>query len=323
MTTLKYFLLESVSISFGRMNAKDKDVVDAFSKSTRNIRSRPVIRYMVWLWMTIVTVVDAEEDRDEGTNDDFDEWMQAFSGLAPLLAASLFIIFTLHLLLYPSFALRSLMKEYLEAGRSIQGQALSCENKAGTGGDTFLVEVLYETAEHKFADNPSMKFRFPQATQTKKFLRRFEFDRFVARGEVVEVLLLPGGYASRSGCPREVVTKLLAGHNTQRMNLVGALGLVVVLVNSGLCVREVLKMEDKATGWTALVIGLGLIEVVSLLYCADQFLKSKQRRFYSARPFITESDRVIVEIVNKPMDPFKIPLHEFSGHARVSERRIV
>lgn len=313
---LKYTLLESVSISFGGMKAKRNTVVEAFIKSTQNIRSRPIIRYMLSLWITFATVVHAEEDQDQGTNDDFEEWVQAFSGLAPLLAASLFVIFTLHLLLYPSFALRSLMKEYLEAGRSIQGQALSSEYKAGTGGDAFLVEVLYETAEHKFADNPSMKFRFPGAIQTKKFLRRFEFDREVARGEVVEVLLLPGGYASRSGCPKEVVEKILASHNTQRMYLVGAPGLIVVLVISGLCVREVLRRDDKVTGWTVFVIGLGLIEAVSLLYCADQFLKCKQRRFFSARPFITESDRVTVEIVKKPMDPFKIPLHEFSGHAR-------
>jgi hypothetical protein len=276
------------------------------------------------------TVANSEEQEDSSStvtssdtelDDDFEEWLQAFSGLAPFLAASLFVIFSLHLLLYPAYALRSLMKEYLEAGTSIQGQALSCENKAG--GDTFLVEVLYETTEHKFADNPSMKFRFPGAVQKKKFLRRFEYHREVPRGELVDVLLLPGGYGSRSGCPREVVERFLADYNDQQMHLFWALGFLVEGVVLAFSVREVLLMENPATGWTALFIGLGCIEVVSFLYCADQFLKSKQRRFYSARPFVTESERTVVDVVQRPMDPFKIPLHEFSGHARASERRIV
>ena len=274
-------------------------------------------------YLVLLAICNVVRSGDTTNNDEFEEWLQTFSGLAPFLAVSLFVIFSLHLLLYPQYALRSLMKEYLEAGRSVQGQVLSCENKPGTGGEIFFVEVMYEFSEHKFADNPSMKFRFPGAIQNKKFLRRFEYRREVARGDVVEVLLLPGGYASRSGCPREVIETILSDFDDRRMNLLWILALILVGVIVALSVREVLRMGNPGNGWIALALGLGLIEVVSFLYCADQFMKSKQRRFYSARPFVTESERVVAEVVNRPMDPFKIPLHEFSGHARASERNIV
>ena len=79
-------------------------------------------------------------------------------------------------------------------------------------------------------------------------------------------------------------------------------------------------MDNRAIGVMALLLGLGVIEMVSFLYCADQFLKSKQRRFYSAKPFVTESERIAVKVDNRPMDPFKIPMHEFAGHARATER---
>ena len=117
------------------------------------------------------------------------EWTQQLSGVFPFLIAAFFIIFALHLILFPQLATRTLMKEYLEEGQVIEGKVLSCTTKAGSGGQTFITEIMYETREHKYADNPSLKFRHPEAWELKQLVRRFEFDWEMARGESVEILL--------------------------------------------------------------------------------------------------------------------------------------
>jgi hypothetical protein len=169
------------------------------------------MRSSLVLLLGLLSFAQAEDD---AINDL--EWMDAFSGMFPFLCACFFIIFSLNLLIFPQCATRQLMRRYLDEGILIEGIVLSCETKAGSGGDAFIVEVQYEASEHKYADNASLKFRNPCAFEKKQLVRRFEFDREMPRGEVVDVLLPAGPNGTRSGCPREVVEKLLDGYSHRR-----------------------------------------------------------------------------------------------------------
>lgn len=261
-------------------------------------------------------------------DDDSLEWIQAFSGMMPFLVASFFIILSLYLLLFPQCALRALMMSYLEDGQLIMGRVLSCETKAGSGGDVFIVEVMYETTEHKFAHNASMKFRNPEAFERKQLCRRFEFDREIPRGAPCEVLLPTGPNGTRSGCPKEVIEKIFYGYSNTRTFLILMPGLILLAICIGMAVREVLAMDDPGVGWLVLFGWLGASAVLSFLFCADQFFKMKRRRFDAARPMIShteQSARIEAKsnaIVSREelLNPFSVPLHEFAGHARASER---
>jgi hypothetical protein len=255
------------------------------------------------------------------------EWMGQFSGMFPFLCASFFIIFSLNLLLFPQFATFHLLRQYLNEGIHIDGTVLSCETKAGSGGDAFIVEVAYEASEHKFANNASLKFRNPGAFEKKQFVRRFEFDREMPRGQVVDILLPSGPNGTRSGCPREVVEKLLDGYSRMRTLLILVPGLILLAVCIGMAIWEVLRIDDPAKGWVVLFGFLGLSELMAFLFCADQFFKSKRRRFDSARPMITSEERAAAVEANRPtreqlLDPYSVPFHEFAGHARATERAV-
>lgn len=255
------------------------------------------------------------------------EWIDEFSGMFPFLCASFFIIFSLNLLLFPRFATRHLIRQYLDEGILIDGTVLSCETKGGSGGDAFIVEVAYEASEHKFANNASLKFRNPGAFEKKQFVRRFEFDREMPRGQVVDVLLPSGPNCTRSGCPREVLEKLLDGYSHTRTLLLLVPGLILLTVCIGMAVWEVPRMNDRVKGWVVLVGFLGLSELMAFLFCADQFFKSKRRRFDSARPMITSKERAAAVEATKPtreqlLDPYSITFHEFAGHARATERAV-
>lgn len=207
---------------------------------------------------------------------------QALAALAPHLAILFVVLLKIHLLLYPKLALRSLMDQYRNDGASIQGQVLSCETKPGTSEKTFIAEIVYERTQHKNANDPSLRFRHPTEVVSKMFVRRFELGRKVTRGEEVEMLVLPGN--PRSACPKEVVEGILAEHDQERTKKTIVWGTLLCGGILGLAVEKVVRLNDPMTGWAVLLVGVCVVEAVPFLYCADEFLKSKRRRFNSARP---------------------------------------
>lgn len=296
-----------------------------------------MIRALVLLYVLTVSVTQAEDIGDDewaegqtNNNEDGLAWLDAFSGIGPYLIFIFFVVFSFHIMLYPNFAMQSLMRYYLDFGHSVIGEALSCETKAGSGGDKFIVEVMYIASEHRFADNPSQKFRNPHAFEKKKLMRRFEYSREILRGEPQEVLLiLTAAGGSRSGCPREVVENILAvsSYSRQHSLLILFPSFIIIATLLGLAIREVLLMDEPSEGWIALLAGLGVIEAVSFFYVADRFAKAKRRRFDSARPMLTSIEReaaAAAAAAKKPVryreDPFKMHLHDFSGHARATDR---
>lgn len=207
---------------------------------------------------------------------------QPLAALAPHLAVLFVVLLKLHLLLYPKHALRSLMDQYRNDGASIQGQVLSCEIKSGASDNTFIAEIMYERTQHKNADDPSLRFRNPTEVVSKKFIRRFELGKKVTRGDEVEMLVLFGN--PRSGCPKEVVEGILAEHDQERTKKTIMWGMLLCGCILGLAVEKVLRLNDPMTGWAVLLMGVCVVEAVPFLYCTDEFLKYKRRRFNSARP---------------------------------------
>jgi hypothetical protein len=211
----------------------------------------------------------------------------------------------------------------------------------------YLAEIMYEAVEHKYMDSPSLKFRHPAAHETKRFVRAFEFrhppdDEFesggcpntrdpLQRGDRVPVLLLPGINNTRSGCPQHVVDRVydaFPGRKVATILLVATVALAVLLT---MTVRNsFVHLEDPRQGWAVLLVLLVASDAVGLLLSLDRFLKAKRRRFDSALPMVSAADqREAIDHRRQEEDgpglrgrgdPFKIPLHEFAGHARASER---
>jgi hypothetical protein len=221
-----------------------------------------------------------------------------------------------------------LMKSYLEGENvtTISAAVLDCEQRPSTS--LWLAEVMWECKEHKYADNPSMKFRHPDAFDVKQFARRFEFEEELAVGAFVGVILPRGIIQPRSGCPTLVVERLLKQETAKkfRNRVILGVGLVVILVILGFAARQISLLDDPLHGWIVLFVSLVVIESLSLLYFGDQFLKKKVRVFDAARPMISvaeQQERREREAAApaKTADPFSIPLHEFAGHARATERK--
>lgn len=263
----------------------------------------------------------------DANDDDATKWMQQFNGIFPFLLASFFIIFGLHLNIFPQLATHTLMKDYLEEGQVIEGQVLSSETKAGSGGGTFLTDVVYEVREHKYADNPSLKFRNPEAYETKLLRRRFEFDYELPRGQVVEILLPSDPNFTRSGMPRIVVERILNEYSHTRVLMILIPGLILLGVCIAMSIRGVLLMENQALGWCVLCGCLGLSFLVSFLYCSDTFLKSKRRRFDSARAMVRSAEQANNNAERQQasrqqlLDPFAVSFHEFAGPTQATGRR--
>jgi hypothetical protein len=208
---------------------------------------------------------------------------EALAALAPHLAVLFVIIFKLHLLLYPKLALRSLMDHYRNDGTSLQGHVLSCEAKPGTCGNSFMVEIMYERTQNKNANDPSLRFRDPTNVVSKNYVRRFELGRKVVRGEKLDMLVLPG--EPRSGCPNEVLEGIglcLGDQGQTKKTMLWALAVCGCVL--GLAIRQVLRLDDPTAGWAVLLVGVCVVELVPFIYCTDQFLRAKRKRFNSARP---------------------------------------
>jgi hypothetical protein len=272
----------------------------------------------------LLDIVKASDD----ANDPVD-LLEVFDGIGPYIFALVFVIFSLHLLVQPNWAMIDLMKTYLDEGSSISGTVLDCEPRRGsTPNKKWLVEVMWECCEHKYADNPSMKFRNPDAFEEKRFARRFEFDKELVVGAFVPVILPRGTIQPRSGCPTDVVESILAQETAKQfhLRLILGVGAVLILGICGFVVRQIIQMDNPHHGWIVFLASVAAIECASLLFCADQFFKKKARVYDGARPMISVAeqqerrDREAAEPL-KTAPPFSIPLHEFAGHARATERK--
>lgn len=154
----------------------------------------------------------------------------------------------------------------------------------------------------------------------------FDYTQPVTRGDPVEVLLSEKKWP-RSGVPREVVDRLLAGEDeyTYTKPIFG-IGIAASIIILCLAIQEVLRMKDNgynsAAGWKVLFAAIAAIWGVSAIFAHDQFFKRKRYKFDSARPMIltTDHEKAQIKLSQKPADlsPFSFKFHEFAGHARIS-----
>lgn len=245
------------------------------------------MKYLI-IWAFLIVCAQAQD----GDLTESSSWSAPFEDLGPNIIGIFLIIFIAHVLLYSSLATRSLMQQYLTEATPVLGQALSSEER----GNRILVEVVYEASEHKYADSPSLRFRYPDALEQKRFLRIFEFRRHVPRGQSIEVLI-PVQNGTRSGCPTEVVERILSEFSMKRTLIIIGIASIALAAVLGVSIYQIILMEQPLGGFIALAVAIGVSELLSLLYCGDIFLRSKRLRFDSALPVVDtlqrmEADRV-------------------------------
>jgi hypothetical protein len=222
--------------------------------------------------------------------------------------------------------LLDLLQVYQTQGITIPGTVLDCEARI-PGSGMYLVECLWECEEHEHADNPSLKFRFPNAYIKKRWVRRFEFPQELGVGVAIPIILPRGNIQPRSGCPTFVVDYLWNQEQAKvgRNRIVLGVGLVLIGGLVGLSIPPILEMPSPKHGWVVLGVSMTVMELLSLVYSGDQFLKKKARVFDAAQPIVSaeaqeakKAARAAAPRTTAP--PFSVPMHEFAGHARVTLR---
>ena len=232
--------------------------------------------------------------------------------LFPYIGGIAIVLTALHLQYHVQSSLRGLMKQYRRRGVAVEGRVLSCEAAAarkndvpksltggsgvgGAGGSkgatpsssSYLVEIAYQRPEHRHHADPRRQFRdtadAAEAMPTKTFVKRYEWNSKVDRGAAIAMLCLPEN--ARSACPRQIVDELLSYEQSGKTSLdLLVLGWVIILGLFVGAVRSVMVMDDAAAGIKVLLSGLLAAEGLPWLYCTDQYLKMKRRRFDGARP---------------------------------------
>jgi hypothetical protein len=222
---------------------------------------------LLWPWLLLagLVLVQATDENDPV------DILSNFDGIGPFIVGLFIVIFALHLLIFSNWALLDLLQVYQTEGITIPGTVLDCE--ARPGSPYYLVECMWECEEHQHADNPSMKFRFPDAFVIKRWVRRFEFPQELGIGVAIPIILPRGNIQPRSGCPTHVVEFLWEQEQAKlgRNRIVLGVGLVMICVLVGLSIPPILEMDQPNHGWVVLGASIAVIEVLSMVYSADQF----------------------------------------------------
>ena len=235
--------------------------------------------------------------------------MREYSGLVKYLVGAFIPILVLHLLLYIRAKIHAMWKEYLKPSTAVVlGDVLSCDESSsspsvtlsGVGTDAaaasaasrYQVVILYQAQEHKYWNNPRLRFRHPNMVETKRYVRRFVLDEPMERGTKVEIVLLPD--MPRSGCMRQLAERNVAAYSRARTVLIAVPGLLLLIIFLGLCVREVVNIgEDKGTrrvGWVVLVAALVAMFLGAKAICQVQLRRQEDRLFNCAVPMKTSGN---------------------------------
>jgi hypothetical protein len=198
-----------------------------------------------------------------------------------------FLILGVFFLLYSDIATYSLLRCYNKVGRSIPGEVLSRTDVPGHV-KKFEIEVLYSAEAPRFK-NSRQKFRYPEAMETKEYLRRFQTDWMNPRGSTVELIILPG--IPTSACTSEMIDLKLNSLSKLSTGLIAKLCLalppVLTLIGifSYLVYRQITEFtSEKAlvTSYVVVVLCLLLFVFISVSICDHRFQDLKRRVFFSA-----------------------------------------
>jgi hypothetical protein len=241
---------------------------------------RPFIFLLALLLCKAVHGDGDDESEEEVLVEDWFDLIRYLMGLA-------FLIFGIFFVLYSDIATYSMLRCYNKTGRIVPGEVLSCEDVPGHV-KKFEIEVLYSADTAQFKDSRN-KFRYPDAMETKEYLRRFQTDWKTPRGSMIELIILPG--IPTSACTSEMIRLKLNSLSKLGTGLIAKLGLVLppaltlIGIFSYLVYRKVTEFSSRRTFVTSLVVvGLCLILFlfISLSICDHQFQDRKRRVFHSA-----------------------------------------
>ena len=226
--------------------------------------------------------------------DEFADFLEALGDLKLYLGILFVVTVAVHVYYYPQYATRQLMKQYKSRKVSLEGHVKSCvacEQQQSADVRHHIVEIMYEAPEHRYADNPSMKFRFPAAVDRKHFSIKVQYARQVRVDEKVEIWLSDRNWP-RTGYPKELVESSLQQEEQNEIHKRCGLwmGMALDLVVLAHAVQHV-QNSDLAASKVALGVGVCVIESCAILLAVDTFLKFKRTYFDSAkRVFVAETE---------------------------------
>jgi hypothetical protein len=220
-----------------------------------------------------------DETEEEILIEDWFNLIRYMMGLA-------FLIFGILFLLYSDIGTYSLLRSYNKLGRSIPGEVLSCAEIPGHV-KKFEIEVLYSAESPKYKDYRK-QFRYPDAMETREYLRRFQTDWKTPRGSMVELIILPG--IPTSACTSEMIDLKLysiskLGTLPAKLCMVLPPALTLICLFSYLAYRQVMDFSSNSsfvTSYIVVVSCLMLFVLISWSICDVQFQEMKRKVFHSA-----------------------------------------
>lgn len=235
-------------------------------------------RSLLTVLLLPVAGVVAQDDHEE-------DWKQ-WAGLVRYIAAWFFVVLGLHTMLYSHLATHALLKRYQYKAKAIWGTILECETRAD---NAFQVSVLYHATSHKYANNPRLRFRNPDAMEEKRYMRRWHTQQPLQRGTRVEMLLLSNN--PKSALAQEVVLAQLSNHSHCRTCLVLSPGLLLLSAILYLAIRTVQEQDDNTVGFLVVVISFSLILISAQAWSRRQFDAECRKKFFSAVAMRTTETR--------------------------------
>jgi hypothetical protein len=163
-------------------------------RATKKASHRPFIFLLALLLCNVVHGDGDGESEEEVLVEDWFDLIRYLMGLA-------FLIFGIFFVLYSVIATYSMLRCYNKTGRIVTGEVLPCTDVPGHV-KKFEIEVLYSADTPQFKDSRN-KFRYPDAMETKEYLRRFQTDLKTPRGSMIELITLPG--IPTSACTSEMI----------------------------------------------------------------------------------------------------------------------
>ena len=203
------------------------------------------------------------------------------SDLVRYILVVLLVVVGLNSLLHSPLRTQFLMAQYRDRGVRVPGDVLSCDKKtAGLLSSSYELSILYTAPIHKYADDPRMRFRYPDAVTYKRFLRRFDIYELIPRGSVVKVLVMKG--RPRSGMAAMVVERILAERMCVRAALIALPGVGLLILTIWIAISKARIMDDPLVGYVVLAVSVLLILTVCHCCFDRRFEAERQRRFDSA-----------------------------------------
>lgn len=217
--------------------------------------------------------------------DNEENWKQ-WTGVVRYIAAWFFVVLGLHAMLYSHLATHALLKRYQYKAKAIWGTILECEARAD---NAFQVSVLYHATSHKYANNPRLRFRQPDAVEEKRYMRRWHTQQPLQRGTRVELLLLPNN--PKSALAQEVILAQLSNHSYCRTCLVLSPGLLLLSAILYLAIRTVQEQDGTTVGFLVVVVSFSLILIIAQAWSRRRFDAECRKKFFSAVAMRTTETR--------------------------------